>query len=67
MQKGFARLVVIVILGIVLLFIFRIISEHFLGINPIKFGSASKQSDSSNNSPGEMFQGAGAFFSQRYR
>lgn len=43
MQQGFTRLVIIIIIGIVLLFGFRIVSEHFLGINPIKFEGFSKK------------------------
>ena len=41
---GFARLIIIIALGVVLLFVFRIVSEHFLGINPIKFGGSDNKS-----------------------
>lgn len=33
-QKGFARLIIIVVIAITLLFAFRVVSEHFLGVNP---------------------------------
>lgn len=56
-QKGFARLIIIVVIGIVLLFAFRIVSEHFLGINPIKFEGFKKQEDSPTKNKADIFQG----------
>lgn len=55
-QKGFMRILIIIVIGVVLLFSFRIVSEHFLGINPIKFEGAKKQDDSSNNPIANVFQ-----------
>jgi hypothetical protein len=57
MQNGFARLIIIIVIGLVLLFGFRVVSEHFLGINTIKFGDPQKQDDSSNNQMAQEFQG----------
>lgn len=58
-QKGFAHLIIIIIIGVILLLGFRVISEHFLGINPIKSGNSQKQdsSSNSNNPVAQVFQG----------
>lgn len=56
-QKGFARLVIIIVIAVVLLFGFRIVSEHFLGINPIKFEGFKKQEDSPAKNVVDIFQG----------
>lgn len=50
MQQGFARLVIIIVIGIVLLFGFRIVSEYFSGSNPLKSEDLPKEGkDSSSN------------------
>lgn len=41
-SKGFARLIIIVVIAVVLLFGFKIVSEHFLAINSKKDGSPAK-------------------------
>lgn len=56
-SKGFARLVIIVVFAIALLFGFRIISEHFLGINPIKFDGFRKQESTPAKNIADIFQG----------
>lgn len=58
-QEGFARLIIIVVIAIALLFAFRVISEHFLGINPIKFEGFKKQESSVGKNTNDFFQGTG--------
>lgn len=55
-EKGFARLIIIVVIAIVLLFAFRIVSEHFLGINPIKFEGFQKREEPANNNDNGVFR-----------
>ena len=56
-NKGFSSILAIILIGVILLFGFRIVSEHFLGINPIKFEGFLKQNSSSNNSVTEGYKG----------
>ena len=47
-NKGLAPIMIIILvaIGVTLLFGFRIVSEHFLGVNPVKFEGLPKNEDS---------------------
>ena len=58
-QKGFTHpIILIIVVGIVLLFGFRIVSEHFLGTNKLKFEGFPKNENSKKTAEGNCKSGS---------